>query len=1123
MSMSTSEMRSLADTLWDVLTKPSAAITTVELRRKVRTLSGIVLILFPIFIINTLVTLSAGYNATGLLLGFVILIPLYLLCRTRFYLIGASGVIILGIVAPLTTVILNLGQAAASFSYLADMPIVSVIISTFLFRLRLMIWQVVFGFLVLLVLIPVSMRTRDDTPLRVMLIVDLATWVTLLILTIQVLRRYDMLDREQAMNAMRDSENRYRAIVDSQTELICRWLPDTTLTFVNDTYCRYHERPASELIGRRVLDILPPEESKLVAAHLEHNLATMRTRGMISHETQFLSLSGREYWMLWIDSPVYDEKGNIVEYQSVGRDVTDRHQALEKLRVSEERYRAVIELQGEVICRWLPDTTLTFVNEAYVRFHETTREALIGTKILDHIQYPERALVERQVERMIATGETNTYENRWVSPSGREYWMQWNDRAIFDESGRVIEFQTVGRDVTERKRADLALSAERERYETLVNTVNGIVWEMNPYTLKTHFMSRAVKTLFGYPPEAYLNDPLFWRDHIHPDDRDRVTKFADGMFQKGENYTCEYRVRRSDGQYIWIKDLVSLSDDADGNRVVRGISIDMTAEKAAQAAEVEQRRLAEALRDTSAAIVATLDLDEVMDRILDRMPNVIPIRAADIMLIEDGLGRIVRHRGYPDSARAKLTSLRVPIHDLNSLHTMLETGKPYIIYETKDNPEWGEFQVSDWVRAYIGAPIRVEGETIGFVNCASDVPNSFDETDASRLAAFADQVAIAIRNANLYEKVRQYASKLETLVEDRTMELGFERERLEVIVNGTGEGIMYTEDGVIRFANDALSKLTGYAQEELIGKRASLLFSSDHADGNRDVLAATLLGRYLGRDVWRDEMRLRRKDGTTFDAGLTVSLVGLPEESGVRTVTILRDISREKALQLQKSNFVAHASHELRTPLTNLKTRLYLMRRAPERLEEHLGIMEDVTDRMTRLVEDLLDMTRFERGMAPLIRKPTNLVELVSSIAGLQSQEAERKGLRLFQTLPEEPIVVDLDAARISQIVTNLLTNAINYTPQGGQVDVIVERMADDENTAVIRVRDTGIGIAPEDLVHIFQPFYRVVSEVEGTGLGLSIAREIAESHGGSIDVESQVGKGSCFSLFLPVSVTVAG
>lgn len=1116
--MSNPEIKSLADHLWDLFTKPSAAISAVEERRKLRTLSAMVLILFPIFLINTLVTLSAGAVWTALVIGCVLLVPFYLLTRTPYYMIGAFGAIIIGIVAPLATVILNIGQAATSFAYMTDMPIISVIITTFLFRLRIMVWQVIIGIVALLLLIPVSLRGRDDVALRVLLVIDLGVWVSLLMLLIQVLRRYDLRDREQALEAVRESEHRYRAIVDSQTELICRWLPDTTLTFVNDTYCRYHERSPEELIGRRVLDILPPDESAAVARHLEKNLATMREKGMISHETQFLSRSGREYWMLWIDSPIYDEKGRIIEYQSVGRDVTDRHQALEKLRVSEERYRAVIDMQGEMICRWLPDTTLTFANETYVRFHETTREALIGTKILDRIQEPEREMVRQKVARMLETGETQTYENRWVSPSGREYWMQWNDRAIFDENGRIIEFQTVGRDVTERKRADDALRAERERYETLVNTVNGIVWEMNAFTLKTHFISRATETLFGYPPEAYMEDPLFWRSHIHPDDRESVTRFADEKFRKGENYDCEYRMQRRDGTYIWIKDLVSLSDDAQGQRFARGISIDLTAEKTAQAAEIEQRRLAEALRDTSAAILATLDLDEVLDRILDRMPNVIPIRAADILLIEGDFGRIARHRGYPLSDHETLGSIRVPVRKLTSFSTMLQTGKPYVVHETRDNPEWIEFNVSQWVRAYMGAPIIVDGETIGFVNVSSDVPDSFDETDASRLAAFADQVAIAIRNARLYEKVRQYASKLETLVEDRTAELGFERERLEVIVNGTGEGIMYTEDGVIRFANDALSQLTGYPLDELIGQRASILFGSD-GNAEKDLLTETLLGRYLGRDIWRDELRLIRKDGTPFDAGVTVSLVGLPEESGVRTVSILRDISREKALQLQKSNFVAHASHELRTPLTNLKTRLYLMKRTPERLQEHLEIMESVTDRMTQLVEDLLDMTRFERGMAPLVRKPTDLCELVTGIARLQAQEAERKGLTLNQSVPDAPVMADLDAARISQIVTNLVTNAINYTPAGGQVTISLER-DDDDGVAVIRVSDTGIGIAPEDLPHIFQPFYRVVSEVEGTGLGLSIAREIAESHGGSIEVESHIGKGSCFSLILPISVS---
>jgi two-component system phosphate regulon sensor histidine kinase PhoR len=234
-------------------------------------------------------------------------------------------------------------------------------------------------------------------------------------------------------------------------------------------------------------------------------------------------------------------------------------------------------------------------------------------------------------------------------------------------------------------------------------------------------------------------------------------------------------------------------------------------------------------------------------------------------------------------------------------------------------------------------------------------------------------------------------------------------------------------------------------------------------------------------------------------------------------VTIVRDISREKILQAQKSRFVAHASHELRTPITNLKTRLYLLRRRPQDFEYHMSVLEEVTDRMKKLVEDLLDISRLERGAIPLKQEQLEVQPMVERAVQVQRPEAERKQQSLTLEMPTTPLYVYADSGRINQVITNLLTNAINYTPESGSIRVAVE--ADNVGKYVlIHVEDTGIGIEHDNLPHIFQPFFRVVSEIEGTGLGLSIAREIIELHDGAIEVTSVLGRGSIFTVRLALA-----
>jgi len=234
-------------------------------------------------------------------------------------------------------------------------------------------------------------------------------------------------------------------------------------------------------------------------------------------------------------------------------------------------------------------------------------------------------------------------------------------------------------------------------------------------------------------------------------------------------------------------------------------------------------------------------------------------------------------------------------------------------------------------------------------------------------------------------------------------------------------------------------------------------------------------------------------------------------------VLVVRDITEEKQLEEQKSKFIANASHELRTPLTNLKTRLYLLRRQPERSQEHLGVIERVTGRMAQLVDDLLDVTRFERGAIQLAEQVVTLQGIVRDVVEMQRPEAARKQIALTLEMQPEPVRVVGDADRLTQVMVNLVINAVNYTPDSGSIFICLNI---ENNLAQIRIIDTGMGIGPEHMRRIFEPFFRASEgAVRGTGLGLSISREIARLHGGDIVVHSEVAKGSTFILSLPLAI----
>ena len=539
------------------------------------------------------------------------------------------------------------------------------------------------------------------------------------------------------------------------------------------------------------------------------------------------------------------------------------------------------------------------------------------------------------------------------------------------------------------------------------------------------------------------------------------------------------------------------------------------------AAEREQRALAEALRDTAAALNSTLNFEELLERILTNVGRVVPHDSANIMLIENGVARAVRSRGYAERGLDEwLKSLRFSIDEVPNLRIMVETRQPHNVPDTHTFLGWAPVEETNWIRSHSSVPIQLEGDVIGFLNLDSMTPNFFTQIHAERLQAFADQVALAFRNVQLYDAVQHHAAELEQRVAERTAELEDQRMQLQTILESMGEGVIYTTGAQMLYLNPAALALFGFTIDEMYSHPQEIYHRLTGVTTGA-ALAQEAVRAFERGDSWRGEAKLTRKSGDTFDAALTVSQVSSPDTQGKNVVTLVRDISQEKALQEQKDRFIANASHELRTPLANIKTRLYLVRKQPAKLETHLMILERVTDSMAELIENMLDVSRFERGVIALYRRPVMLQPIIEDVVTIQQPEAERKGIALGMDLPDEALYIIADPQRFAQVITNLITNAINYTTEGGRitVEVHVEPPDAPEGHVVIQVRDTGVGIAPELLSQVFEPFFRAnEGSSTGTGLGLTIVREIINLHEGTLTVDSSLGQGSTFTITLALA-----
>jgi PAS domain S-box-containing protein len=404
---------------------------------------------------------------------------------------------------------------------------------------------------------------------------------------------------------------------------------------------------------------------------------------------------------------------------------------------------------------------------------------------------------------------------------------------------------------------------------------------------------------------------------------------------------------------------------------------------------------------------------------------------------------------------------------------------------------------------------------------------AFTQDEMALLVALADQLAIALENDILWQHLQQYSIRLAHLLDERTVELSDERARLQAILDATGEGILYMEDFVLKYANPALCRMLGHSRTELIGKPLKFIRAEgtppapDAADAAKLHNAEGWLKENLAVADQRDKAQLRRNDGSSFPAHLTFSVIGAPGVDPVRMVCVVRDVSEELALQEQRARFIDNAAHELRTPLTSLGLRLQLLQRQPQHLAKHMQQLRRAYSNIKQLVDDMLELTRSEKTDTSLNRALTPLQPLLELAVDNTEAEAVSGDTPLvlcdFMT---ERIPVHVDPQRIRQMLDHLLRDMNNEITPPEQLRLTLDqRQRHERSYLCIMLCNPKRRFPPELLPQqIFEPFSRPrLGDSQGTGIELAIVKRIVQLHGGIIEASNQAEGGSCIHIFLPL------
>ncbi len=483
----------------------------------------------------------------------------------------------------------------------------------------------------------------------------------------------------------------------------------------------------------------------------------------------------------------------------------------------------------------------------------------------------------------------------------------------------------------------------------------------------------------------------------------------------------------------------------------------------------------------------------------------------------------------------------IPVAETPAARELLRGKIPLVVPDARADPRLSLLDAltgrnACGVVSVLTLPVLIRDQFAGAIELDAVERREFSEQDLALAQSVATAVGQAMETGFLYQKLQRHADSLEETVAHRTLELLTERDRTQSILEALGEAVVVTDvEGVIRYMNPAAVALTGFSAEEAVGQTWRLWQSDAQPPETFSQMHATV----RAGQMWRGEAVNRRKDGALYDASMTVAPLFEPHVPGQPAgfVSVQRNITPLRQAERLKDQFVSNVSHELRTPLSVITFISGNLDMLYERLDEakRRKMIRDIrehTQTLNDLISRILEVSRIDGRHIPMERERLDLAQLVREEVGQQMPLAPKS--QTLNVTGVEQLIVQGNDSQLRQVLRNLVNNAIKYTPEGGQITCECSELtggAVSESAwpgsaglaagrwAAVRVLDTGIGISPQDLAHVFERFYRVSAQgnIPGTGLGLSIARELAELHDGHIGAASTLGQGSVFAVYLPL------
>ena len=740
------------------------------------------------------------------------------------------------------------------------------------------------------------------------------------------------------------------------------------------------------------------------------------------------------------------------------------------------------------------------VNEQFLFLTGFSAEMVIGKTDSDLFPPETAALYREHDGRVIEAGAPMNFEETWALNDGLHLYMV-SKFPLRDEHGAIVAIGGIATDITARLQAEAARSEAQERFDLVATATQTGIWD---WDLQTNHMYYCPlwKASLGYQEHEISNSPTEWESRLHPDDKSRAFALVDDYLSGSiPSYELEHRLRHRDGSYRWIQTCALLQRDADGRpRRMIGSHVDIT----------ERKRAEDALAQSESTLRSFFNSGAMM-------MGIVELLGGDILHVSDNRRAASFFGTTPESMQGKRAS---------------ELGAPPDI-------------IAHWIRYYeeterTKQPVRFE-----YVHSqrGSGIELCFSATVC--------WIGTGPSGRSRYSYVVDDVTEARCLAEA----LGQTAERYHGVVTALAEGVvLHDEQGRIIACNPSAEQILGLTADQLMGRTpVDPGWQAIHEDGShfapheRPPMVTLRTGRPCSNVI----MGLSRPTGERRWISInTQALLRAGQDRPYAVVGSFHDITerrraeqallevqsqleqrvRERTARIQQlesqrsqaeklaalGHLAAGIAHEVNNPLAGITNAFHLVKQGIEREHRHYRFVDLIDREIQRLTAIVKKMYTLYQGLPATERQATDIAELLQDVATLLEHKMAVKRLRLHTEVDTPLQVVNVSRSDLFQVLLNLVQNAIDASPPGSEV---VLNVSEREGLLRWSVTDCGTGIAPDILPRIFEPFFTTKPGVgwQGLGLGLSVSRGLVQAMGGRIEVQTELQRGSTFTVVYPL------